>query len=87
MVSVLLLTDLIPIHFGPGGSDLGSKYWLITFPVIITVIGTFLFYVGRWVKDDTYNDGRSSAALINRVNIAVLIMFNAILLANIFVSM
>lgn len=81
-ISILLLPDQIPIHFGTNGVDrLGSKFELILFPIIITLIGLPLKYLGNSIKNEKYGNGKSASLLIHKVNISLLLLFEAILVS------
>ena len=51
-VGFAFLPDIIPIHFGIDGApdQFGSKYFMLLFPTIITIIGGVALAVCRYAK-------------------------------------
>ena len=52
IIGIVVLDDVIPIHFGIDGKpdQYGSKYFLLAFPILNTVITTTMFIVAKYGK-------------------------------------
>ena len=74
VVSVIVLPDRIPVHWGidlSAPDRWGSKLELVIIPFVTTILSLACMGFARVIKGETYGNGRSSEALMNKVTLGI----------------